>query len=409
MIIRKIRPDEYKRCQEFCALAFEYALEGADKSPEQMLADVRERPRSRQHLYWDSQWAAFADDDATMLSTMTVIPYTARFDGHDVPMTGIGGVATLPPYRRHGGIRACFERALPAMHEEGAVLSYLYPFSTVFYRKFGYELGCSVRRWKIALRGVPAGPVRGSWKLLERGCNLLKDIRQVDQPWQERYNCMVRCEEIEYAWVQEAHPFADRQYTYVYYGEEGAAQGYVTYRPVMDEGDRALECLRFVFTGPSGFRGLMALLLSLSADHSHVILTLPDEIDLSGLLPEWSFGFVACQHQLRGMARVINAGRALRLARMRGAGRLVLEIADAQIPPNNGRFAVAFAPGRENAVSRTDDPPDIRLGIESLTRLLLGRHDVQDIPWLPDVQMLCSPERASPVFYKKPMFISQFF
>ena len=173
----------------------------------------------------------------------------------------------------------------------------------------------------------------------------------------------------------------------------------------------ALSVLLLCFkkTRKAGAAGLMALLLSLSADHSHVILTLPDEIDLSGLLPEWSFGFVACQHQLRGMARVINAGRALRLARMRGAGRLVLEIADAQIPPNNGRFAVAFAPGRENAVSRTDDPPDIRLGIESLTGLLLGRHDVQDIPWLPDVQMLCSPERASPVFYKKPMFISQFF
>ena len=123
MIIRRIRENEYKRCQEFCALAFEYALQGADKSPEETLAEIRANPTSRQDQHWDSQWAAFADDDATMLSTMTVIPYRATFDGAEVLMEGIGGVSTLPQYRRMGGIRGCFEHALPAMEREGAALS----------------------------------------------------------------------------------------------------------------------------------------------------------------------------------------------------------------------------------------------------------------------------------------------
>lgn len=143
MIVRQIREGEYKRCQELSAMAFEYAMKDADKTPEEMLFAVCAHPSSRQDIFWHSQWAAFADDDTTMLSTLTVIPYRAAFDGNDVPMTGVGG----------------------------------------------------------------------TWCLLERGENLREAIERLDRKWQSRYNCMVRCEDIEYAWIGRANPFADRSYT----------------------------------------------------------------------------------------------------------------------------------------------------------------------------------------------------
>ena len=34
MIVRRIRPGEYKRCQQLCALAFEYEMQDAALSPE---------------------------------------------------------------------------------------------------------------------------------------------------------------------------------------------------------------------------------------------------------------------------------------------------------------------------------------------------------------------------------------
>lgn len=45
-----------------------------------------------------------------------------------------------PALRRNGGIRALFEEGLPRARREGYTFSALYPFSHVFYRKFGYEL-----------------------------------------------------------------------------------------------------------------------------------------------------------------------------------------------------------------------------------------------------------------------------
>ena len=74
-----------------------------------------------------------------MMSTFTVSDFTVQFDGSPCQLGGIGGVATLPQYRRRGGIRACFREALPDMYGSGYDFSYLYPFSTAYYRKFGYE------------------------------------------------------------------------------------------------------------------------------------------------------------------------------------------------------------------------------------------------------------------------------
>ena len=109
------------------------------------------------------------------------------------------------------------------------------------------------------------------------------------------------------------------------------------------------------------------------------------------------------------MARVFSVRKVLELARMRDEGRLVMEISDGQIPCNNGRFAVAFAPGEANRVSMTEEEPDVSLTIQDFTRLILGRYDVEDLRWLPNVRLHCTPEKAARVFYRKPMFISQYF
>lgn len=180
-----------------------------------------------------------------------------------------------------GGIRGCFEHALPQMAEEGAVLSYLYPFSTAFYRKFGYELGCRANWWKIALRSVPGQAVGGTVRLLERGAELREAIERIDRSREARYNCMVRCEEIEYMWLGQANPFADRSYTYVYFRSSGEPAAYLTCRTVTDEGERTLECTRFVFDGLEGLQGLLALLKTMESSHSHALITLPEDVELA--------------------------------------------------------------------------------------------------------------------------------
>jgi len=403
MIARKIRPDEYRRCQQLCALAFEYEMKDAALSPEALLEKVKNGPRSMQDLHWDSQYAAFDDDDQTMVATMTVVPWTANFDGHAVGMGGIGGVASLPQYRRGGAIRACFGAALRDMYDGGTFLSYLYPFSTAFYAKFGYGLGCDWVKWRLRLSGQPAPEVSGHWRLSEPDRPLTGDVRAVDRIRESRYNCMVINGDTEYLYLRE-DPFVTKKYSYVYYGSDGQPRAHMTVVPERGE----LDCPRFAFNDREGFLGLLALLTRLSADHSHVTLRLPADVDLRGVVPEWSFGNVQRTVEQRGMVRAVNVEGLLRLTRTRGEGRLGVAVDDPQIPENTGCFEVAFAPGQGNRVRRVDDAPDIALTIRDFSRLIVGCCD-PDPMWLPDVRLNVPIEAVAKVFFRKPTFISTYF
>lgn len=410
MIVRKIRPEEFKRIQQFCSLAFEYAMDEPNLSAADTLEKIMKEPESRQDLFWQSQWAAFEDDDRTMMSTFTAIPYHANFDGHSVKMMGIGGVATLPEFRRRGGVRGCFEHALPDMYAQGYALSYLYPFSTAFYRKFGYELGCERNLWKIRLSAVPKFEVDGTFHLLEPEKNLKADIRQVYDAFASRYNCMTLDEDIEYLWVDKANPFRDKEYTYVYRAADGTPKGIVSYKPIMDEGDRALDCSRhFWFADVEGFKALLVLLCRLQADHSHILVNLPDDVKLDALVPEWSFDNLKRNRYCHGMVRVIDAVQVLKLAKMQGSGELVIELSDHQIEQNNGRFHVVFENGVTLSVERTENEADVSMPITEFSRLICGKHEVSEWAWLPEVKCFCDPQKAAKVFYAKPMFITRYF
>ena len=153
MEIRLLRPEELARTEELFALAFRLPLErGREEKPDEAL-----------------HWAAF-DEDGEMMSTLTVPAYQMWFDGQPVRMGGIGGVSTLPQYRKRGGIRGCFEALLPELYRRGYDFSYLYPFSTAFYRKFGHRGTAGTARklfyGNLPLGGTGAGSVR---RCLRRG------------------------------------------------------------------------------------------------------------------------------------------------------------------------------------------------------------------------------------------------
>ena len=408
MIVRKVKPMELKRLSELSAVAFEFSTDNS-QTPEEVFASMTKNPQSRLEANWQSQWAAFEDDDQTLMSGFAAIPYSIHFDGHECGMVGIGAVGTFPPYRRRGCIRACFEAALPDMYESGAVFSYLYPFSTAYYRKFGYEMCCENRRWKLLIEKLPYTPLTGTTRLVEEGNLMLEEIQSVYRVWQERFNMMVVGGEFEFAWVKKSNPFKDQLFTYVYQARDGQPKAYVSFQKTDDADGRNLLCKRFLFTDPEGFYGVMNLFVSLAADHGSVLFHLPSSLDITPLLPEWSLGAGKCEIAPNGMARVVNVQEALRLARTRGEGTLVLEIRDGQIPRNNGRFAIAYGEGIVREVTQTGAAPDADLPIHEFSRLILGVYDIAALPFLQGVTVHCSTEKLAGLFFQKPLCITEYF
>ena len=67
MIVRKIKPEEIKRTNELFAIAFEFEMDNT-KSADEVYQDTLNNPKSRDDVYCLERWAAFEDDNKTMMS-----------------------------------------------------------------------------------------------------------------------------------------------------------------------------------------------------------------------------------------------------------------------------------------------------------------------------------------------------
>lgn len=395
MIVRKTRPEEARRVNELFAIAFEQPLQNCPADPENEKV---------------SHWAAFSDQ-GDMMSTLTVSDFRIHFDGNACLMGGIGGVATLPQYRRMGGIRGCFAAMLPDLYAKGYDFSYLYPFSTAYYRKFGYESCVQKYVWTVDLAQLSSSKPEGVFLLAEKHRPLAEAIQSLDTLWESRFNMMVRHDTDDYAWAREPDPAAKQEFTYVCFDAEGRPTAYTTFKTANESDGRNLVCSRFCFADRAGFYGLMGLFKSLSADHAHVKFQTPATPALQYLLPEWSLG--AARWDLlasAGMVRAVNVRHVLEQARYLGSGRLAVRIRDPQIPENNGCFEVIFADGAALSVARSDGEPEAVMDISAFSALIAGVCGFDDARHcFSSLEVRVENPCFRQAFYPKPLMIADYF
>lgn len=398
MTIRKIQgTEEYKRTLEVFAIAFEAEASRQSTSGEEV-ARVLRQPANREERYWQERWAAF-DPQGDMMGFLIGFPATVRFDGHEAVCTCIGGVSSLPQHRGQGVIAGCFRRHLEDSYQSGAVFSYLYPFSTVFYRQFGYEVCAETVEWSFDTATIPAFPeARGQAVLNENG-SVQAEIGEVYRSFAARYNMSFVREECDWGQAISQHPAYDHHYTYLWRNRDGQPKGFLTYRKEYDEqaGQSVMICRSFCYADEEGLRGLLGFIRSFRSHMQRVQLSLPRDAALERALPEVSG---RCKREVRftGMGRIINVRQALELARYQGSGSIALQVSDPCVEENNRVFRVTFRDGRCEQVEE-GDTPELALGVGELSRLLLGA---------------CGPfemtdSRLRQVFFPKPLFICDFF
>ncbi len=395
MIVRKSTSQEARRINELFAICFEMPYSNCPIDPEHDDA---------------THWAAF-DDDGEMMSNFTIGDFAIQFDGHVCKMGGIGGVATLPQYRRRGGIRACFQEALPDMYARGYDFSYLYPFSTYYYRKFGYE--CCVQKfgWAVNLGLLNPPKTAGSFRLAEKNHPMTQEIRSLDQLWEAKYNMMVQHGEDGYDWAAKTDPAVKQEFTYVCFDENNAPNAYVSFKIANEPDGRNILCNRFCFADKGGFLELMQLFKSLSADHTFAKFKTPATTGLQYLMPEWSQGAVKWDVlQNAGMVRVINVQSVLEKAAYRGSGCVKLVIQDGQILENCGCYAVTFENSKAVSVEKTQGSGDAAMPISTFSALIAGVcgfEEAKDI--FGGLEVSNNTPALSQVFYRKPLMIVDYF
>jgi predicted acetyltransferase len=144
--IRKLTPGELDDALALSQFAFQYEL-----SPQELEETKREMEANE--LQW---WGCF--DENRLAAKLGIIPFRTYLGGQLLDMGGIAGVATWPEFRRQGMVGKLLRRALTEMKDAGQTVSYLHPFSIAFYRRFGWEVHTSLKKYTLKVDQLPRFP-----------------------------------------------------------------------------------------------------------------------------------------------------------------------------------------------------------------------------------------------------------
>lgn len=402
MKTRLLRPEENWKSNLTMAVAFEgdYDLEKAKESAARERTEEEKREDARNRCF-----GTFLDDDETICGVVNSREYLCHFDGGTYKLGGVGGVSTLPQYRRGGVIRACMTASLKDMYANDFTFAFLYPFSMQYYRKFGFEAGAPEYRWSVPFTAMKPQDVGGHVEQIFPGGDFTPLLTVYNAFYADHNLSAVR--ETYDKGLEKANLWNDKRYVFVWYNNENQPRGLMITHKIEEDGVTYLDCTH-TFQSPGGFlacdveafNGLLFFAKSaFSSDYEKLRFIVPSDMHLEQLIGENTRTF--CSVFPNGMLRVVNVERVLENCACRGTGEITLRIEDDIITENNDTWRLHFALGEQNKVEKTDAVPDLILNIRAFSALITGARAAADIPWMPDVRLLRQAPAVPNVFYPK--------
>jgi predicted acetyltransferase len=329
-----------------------------------------ETPIPLRHLP-ERYWGVF--EKGRLVCAMTELEFLMRFDNSSVPMSGIGGVGTLPEARKGGLVRSLFEKFIGEAYDKGVVFSSLYPFSHDFYRKFGYETACAYNEITIPAAELSREKLRGEFTQIFPGdnCSALNEIHNAyiadlnhglsRDTWPDNLGWKLFTQD---------DPYNTGTFVYLWRNEAGIPAGYIRYEDEEKNGEHIMYVLDLIFLNRDALYGVLSLVSGLSAQFKKFCWFMPAFLDPADFIPNaWE---VEQKIKPKVMTRVINVKAALeKMRRPNGEGAYVLEIKDEFIPANTGKYLVEYGPDGTR-VSSVQKQADISCDIPALSQLILG-------------------------------------
>jgi predicted acetyltransferase len=300
---------------------------------------------------------------------MSVIAMGHYFGGRSVRAGGVTAVGVAPEQRGSGVGLWMLRQSLEELHGQGVPLATLYPATTAFYRRAGYERAAQRIIYEIplaaigmrdyTLEAVPAGPDDYTTIKQLYARQAARSSGFIDRP--------------DFYWDLFLEPKDKRSYKYIAL-RDGVPEGYVVFYHT--NWNEPLQVRDIVALTPGAGRRLLTLL----ADHRSMIETMR----LTGG-PNDALLFLMAEQKhkvhwsLDLMLRVIDVAAALE-ARGYPAGlgaELHFDIQDDLLPWNNGRFVLAVGDGRGSV--RQGGRGDLRLHMRDLAALYSGYMTPQEL------------------------------
>lgn len=300
--------------------------------------------------------------DGRIVAGLGVIPFGHWLGGRVVPAGGVTAVGVAPDQRGSGVGLWMLTRMLEEQRALGVPILTLYPATTAFYRRAGFERAAQRTIYELplaalatrdhALEAVPVAPERSDLireLYARRAARSAGFIERPDFLWRR---VLTRPEKPTYAFaaLRDGTPEGYVVFEHTTWGEPLLVRDIIALTP--DAGRRLLMLL-------AGHRSMIETVRFPGAPHDPLLFLLPEQ-----------------KHKVSSaidlMLRILDVPAALEA---RGyapgaAGELHLEVVDELLPANSGRFVLRVADG----VGRVErgGRGRIRLHIRELAALYTG-------------------------------------
>ncbi len=325
---------------------------------------------------------------STVIGGLLEIPMGQYFGGRSVSTLGVAGVAVAPHERGRGVAAGMMVSMLRQARARGFALSTLYPATVSLYRRAGYEragacftISFDPRTLEVErVRDVTIGEVEGTPEEVMA-------IYRATAPRHAGY-----LDRGPYLWSRVSQPrkMTTKTFTVAHGGE---VEGYVVVAHVMAGEPSTVTVTDLAAKTPRAARAILRLLV----EYRSLAATVkwkggPSDV-FTNLLPE---RHVTISMPDYFMVRVVDVERALvqrgwpRSAR----GTVILEVADASLPENAGRWAVSLEDGRARVVVLSSDggAPRATISERGLAALYTGHasaHVLVQAGWLEADEETC--------------------
>lgn len=286
-------------------------------------------------------------------------------------MSGVGYVASYPESAGHGGIGAIMKEAFKDMRAAGETLSYLAPFSSTFYRRFGYEGAFDQVEHRLAASAFPKVPQRNTGVTVHR-----VPFRAAIPAMQEVYERSSDAtrgglRRADWWWLNLADHYPDREVAVAMLGERPT--GYVIYQ-------REATTFRIFEQFHDDLDALLALARFIGGHrtaYQEFVYTTGNPESLHDLLPDPSVLHTTVRPYM--MARIVDVADFMQRYPYQTSdlAPVLIAIQDDYIPENAGVWQLALDDGQAS-FTRAKGTPQITLSIQQLVKATFGVRSLQD-------------------------------
>jgi predicted acetyltransferase len=348
--IRRVREEEYDECLAMSEYAFHYEVP----------ADQREEKKNE--LTKHEIWGDFDGD--RLLAKLHLLSLQVQLGGKPCSMGGIAGVVTWPENRRTGSVSRLIKQALISMKEQSQAVSYLHPFEIGFYRRFGWELTFSYKKYFIETKDLRVSKTRtGSVVRLDLKDNV-EILNSIYGAYIKKYNGMLlRSDDW---WKKRVH--SDKLQTAVYYGEDQQPTGYVLYKLNAE----SMDVEEYIYTNEEARKGLWNFICQHDSMVQKVKVIAPENDQLPFLLDNPRFQQEIVPYF---MGRIVDLKLFLEQYQFNELDEpLVFHVTDDFAEWNNGTYIIRE--GQVEQLAELDEADQARNGlhldIQTMTAMLFG-------------------------------------